>query len=131
MVLILARCLPWYNQLVKPASQSEDLATRVFNNSWFGICWVVFLGILVTKLWWVRNMFLVWWVYGRDAYFRDGVRVLPGKPIRFSTGELAPQWPDIVTGFGFFLVVVFGVSLLVIFGLRLYERFRKRSSIPA
>src|SRR6266567_4933145 len=99
---------------------SKDLATRVFNNSWFGIIWVVFLGVLVTRLWWVRDALLVWWVYGRDAYFHGGVRVLPGKPIRFSTGELVPQFPDIVTSFSFFIVVVFGLSLLVIFGLGLY-----------
>lgn len=76
-------------------------------------------------------MFLVWWVYGKDAYFHDGIRVMPGKPIKFSTGELVPQFPDMVTGFAFFFVVVLGLSLLVIFGLRLYERFRKRSSILA
>ena len=113
-----------------PALRPErDLATRVFNNKWFSIPWVVFLGVVVTRFWWVRNAVLVWWVYGRDAYFRDGVRVLPGKPLRFTTGELAPRWPDIATGFGFFFVLVFGLSLLAVFGLRLYDRFSKTRSV--
>jgi hypothetical protein len=54
------------------------------------------------------------------------LRLLPGKPIRFSTGELAPRWADVATGFGFFAVVVFGLSLVLIFGLRRYERVRRR-----
>ena len=84
----------------------------------------MFLAIVVTRLWWIRDVLLVWWVHGRDAYFRDGVRVLPGKPTRFSTGELVARWPDIATGFSFLIVVVFGLSILLILGLRLYERWR-------
>ena len=74
------------------------------------------------RFWWIRDAILVWWVYGRDAYFRAGVRVLPGKPVRFSNGELAPHWPDFATGAAFFFVVVIGLSLLLIIGLRLYQR---------
>ena len=107
-------------------SSNEDLATRVFNSKSFGVAWVVFLAVVVTSLWWVRDAALVWLVYGQDAYFHRGVRLLPGKPIRFSTGELAPRWADMVTGFGFFAVVVFGLSLLLIVGLRLYERVHGR-----
>jgi hypothetical protein len=43
------------------------------------------LGNCCDAPWWIRDALLVWWVYGRDAYFRDGVRVLPDKPTRFST----------------------------------------------
>lgn len=107
-----------------PAPKSKDLATRVFNNPGFGLAWVVFLAVVVSRFWWIRDMFLVSWVYGHDAYFRDGVRVLPGKPIRFSTGELVPLWPDMVTGGSFFFVTAFGLSILLILGLRLYEHFR-------
>ena len=111
---------------MKKVSPDDDLATRALNNRWFAIAWVVFLAVVVTSLWWVRDAALVWLVYGRDAYFHRGVRLLPGKPIRFSTGELAPRWADMVTGFGFFAVVVFGLSLLLIFGLRFYVRVRGR-----
>ncbi len=76
----------------------------------------------MTRFWRLRDVVLVLWVYGRDAYYRDGVRVLPGKPVRFSTGEVAPQWQDIATGAGFFFAVVLGLSVLLILGLRLYER---------
>ena len=105
-------------------SPEDDLATRVFNKKWFAIAWVVFLGAVVTRFWWVRDAALVWLVYGRDAYFRGGVRLLPGKPIRFSTGDLAPRRADMATGFGFFFIVVFGLSILLIAGLRLYDRWR-------
>jgi hypothetical protein len=103
-------------------SRPKDLPTRVFSNAWFSIGWIVFLAVVVTRFWRVRDALLVWWVYGRDAYFRDGVRVLPGKPVRFTTGALAPEWPDIATGAGFFFAVVFGLSILLITGLRVYER---------
>jgi len=103
----------------------DDLATRMFNRKWFAAAWVMFLAVVVTRFWWVRDVAMVWLVYGRDAYIRDGVRVLPGKPIRFSTGALAPIWTDMATGFGFFFIVVFGLSLALIVGLRFYDRFRK------
>lgn len=100
-------------------------AERAFRNPWFSLAWAVFLGVLVTRLWWMRDALLVWWVHGRDAYFRDGVRVLPGKPIRFSTGELAPLGPDLATGFGFFFALAFGLTAILVLGLRAYDRFRK------
>ncbi len=108
-----------------PARRSGSLSTRVFAKPPFAIAWAVFLGFLVLQFWWVRDLFLVWWVYGRDGYFRDGIRVLPGKPIRFSTGELAPQWPDLVTGFAFFFVVVLGLTALLLLGLCLHQRHRR------
>ena len=82
-------------------SPEDDLATRVFNKKWFAIAWVVFLGAVVTRFWWVRDAALV-----------------------FSTGDLAPRWADMATGFGFFFIVVFGLSILLIAGLRLYDRWR-------
>jgi len=103
----------------------DDLSTHVLSG-WFGGVWVIFLAVIVTKFWWVRNIALVCWVYGREAYFHGGIRVLPGKPTRFSTGEPVPQLPDIVTGFSYFIVVALGLSLLLIFGLRAYERYQKK-----
>jgi hypothetical protein len=106
--------------------QKQDLSTRLLSG-WFGIVWILFLAVVVTRFWWIRNAALVWWVRGRDAYFQDGVRVLPGKPTRFSTGELAPQFPDMVTGFAYFIIVTLGLSALLIFGLRVYERYHRRT----
>lgn len=100
----------------------ETLSTRLFGKTWFALGWVVLLACVVSRFWRVRDALLVWWVYGQDAYFRDGVRVLPGKPVKFTTGELAPTWPDLATGFGFFFVVSLGLTLLLFCGLHLYER---------
>ena len=111
------------------APQPRDLATRALSTAWFAIAWVVFLAVAVTRLRWIRDMLLVWWVYGRDAYYREGVRVLPGKPTRFSTGSLAPDWPDLATGFLFFIVLVFGLTMLLILGLRLYERYHRQRNV--
>jgi hypothetical protein len=102
----------------------RTLPHRIFGSLWFQIPWILFLAFLVMRLWWIRDAALVSWVYGSDAY-RDGVRVLPGKPIRFSTGELAPVWPDMVTGFGFFALVVFGLSGALFLSLSLYCRLRR------
>src|SRR6266850_2955635 len=103
--------------------QPKDLPTRLFDNFYFAISWLVFLAIMTRGVGWpLRNFFLVWWVYGREAYIRDGVRVVSSKPTRFSTGALAPELPDLVTGFGEFIVVALGLTMLLIFLLRLYER---------
>ena len=48
--------------------------------------------------WPLRDVALVYWLRGRAAYQEQGVRILKGKPTRFSTGELVPDLPDIVTG---------------------------------
>jgi hypothetical protein len=74
-------------------------------------------------VWPLRNALLVFWVYGRDAYFREGIRVVKNKPTIFSNGAGSPDLPDIVTGVGVFLITVFGLSLLMIYALRAYERF--------
>jgi hypothetical protein len=73
---------------------SGDLASRLFNRPWFVLAWAVLLAVLVARFWRVRDAFLVWWVYGRNAYFHGGIRVLPGNPGTFTAGELAPQWPE-------------------------------------
>ncbi|HKT87224.1 MAG TPA: hypothetical protein VJQ59_02225 [Candidatus Sulfotelmatobacter sp.] len=77
--------------------------------------------------WPIRNVLLVCWVYGSDAYFHHGIRVLAGKPIRFSNGALAPALPDMITGLGFFFLTTLGLTLFVYAALRSYERhsFRK------
>jgi hypothetical protein len=100
------------------------LATRVFEDRWFQLGWTLFLAAFVTLISWpIRNALLVCWVYGSGAYFRREVRVLPGKPVRFSTGTLAPQLPDMVTGFGIFLITTIGLSLALFFALRFYDRY--------
>jgi hypothetical protein len=108
--------------------QSPDLASRVFENRAFTAGWIVFLFLFqIFVSWPLRNVLLVCWVYGSDAYFHRGMRVLPGKPMHFSNGDLAPQFADMVTGLGVFFVTVLGLTLLLFFALRLYERFSERS----
>jgi hypothetical protein len=112
--------------------QPRDLATRMFAKPAFTISWMAFLGILVTFVSWpVRNIALVCWVYGSQAYFHDGIRVLPGKPVRFTNGVEAPTLPDLVTGFGAFIITVFGLTMLLIFALRFYERHFDRRNPAA
>ena len=100
----------------------------MFKRPAFILPWLGFLSVVLLFVTWpLRNFALVCWVYGSRAYFRDGVRVLPGKPIRFSTGVEAPTVPDFVTGFGAFIITVLGLTLLLVFALRVYERqFRRR-----
>jgi hypothetical protein len=113
------------------SDQQRDLATRTFATPSFAILWAIFLGgILMFVAWPIRNIALVCWIYGRDGYFQQGIRVLPGKPITFSDGALVPLLPDLITGFAFFTAVG-GLSLLAILALRLYERHLGRRATPA
>ena len=105
-----------------PSSENTDIASRVFNNRAFQAGWTVFLFIVILASWPIRDVLLVFWVYGTDAYFTQGIRVLPGKPIRFSDGKVAPVLPDMLTGFGMFFFTTFGLTLLLFFALRSYER---------
>jgi hypothetical protein len=108
----------------------KHLASKVFENPGLATLWVIFLVVvLIFVSWPVRNFFLVWWVYGSDAYFYQGIYVLPGKPIRFSNGEVAPILPDLITGLGAFFITVFGLSLLLFLALRFYERHCRTSKI--
>lgn len=108
-------------------SQPQHLDERLLKRPTFILPWLGFLTVVLLFVSWpLRNFALVCWVYGSQAYFHDGVRVLPGKPIRFSTGVEAPILPDLVTGFGAFIITVFGLTLLLIFGLRFYERHFSR-----
>jgi hypothetical protein len=108
-------------------ARPRDLATRLFHNPFFQLAWIAFLiAVLAFVTRPVRNFALVWWVYGSDAYFREGIRVAQAKPTRFSNGELAPGLPDFVTGALAFAVTVFGLSILPVVALRWYERISKR-----
>lgn len=108
---------------VNEQDTNPELAHRLFKNFYFTISWVAFLAFVMSFVSWpLRNCALVCWAYGSDAYFHHRIRVLYGKPCRFSTGELVPTLPDVVTGFGAFAFTVFGLTLLLIFALRLYER---------
>ena len=112
-------------------ASSSDLATRVFEDHRFQLGWVMFLAAIVVFVSWpIRNALLVCWVYGANAYFHQGIRVLPGKPIRFTNGTLAPQFPDIATGFGAFMITAFGLSLALFFTLRFYDRRFGKSQDP-
>jgi hypothetical protein len=90
--------------------------------------WYILAGVLllVFVAWPIRNIGLVCWVYGTDAYFHKGIRVLPGKPTRFSNGELAPNFPDFVTGMAAFVLTFACIALVVMASWRLYERYTLR-----
>jgi hypothetical protein len=98
------------------------LETRLFGSVLFAVPWCISLALLIRKLWWVRDALLVIWVHGYDAFFVEGLRVLSGKPVRFSNGELAPSVPDFFTGLLFAVVVMFSASFLVVILLRFLER---------
>jgi len=110
---------PTASQVSKPT----DLASRVFEHRAFELGWVIFLLLVLTFVSFpIQRVLLVFWVYGRDAYFHHGMRVMPQKPLRFSDGVRVPQELDILTGVGMFLATTFGLSAALFFGLRLYER---------
>jgi hypothetical protein len=102
-------------------THKKDLATRAFNNFYFTITWMLFLAVVTNLVWPLRNALLVIWVYGRDAYFHQGIRVIKNKPTTFSNGARSPDLPNLVTGFGVFLITAFGLTLLLIYALRAYE----------
>jgi len=100
-----------------------DLASRVFNHRVFPLVWIpILVPVLLFISEPVRLVILVYWVYGRDAYANQGIRVIPHKPLHFSDGTRVPQWLDMVTGFGMFFVTTLGLSLALFFALRVYER---------
>jgi hypothetical protein len=86
---------------------------------------------LITVSFPIQRVLLVFWVYGRDGYFHQGIRVLPRKPLRFSDGVLVPQELDILIGAGMFALTTFGLSFALIFALRLYERFARKQQPSA
>jgi hypothetical protein len=103
------------------------LSERLFYNSKFTAVWMGFLLVVFQLVSWpARNIALVFWVYGKNAYVSGGIRVLPGKPVRFSNGVKVPTLPDMITGFGAFSLTFFGLTLLLICVLRLYERRRSK-----
>ncbi|MFL6590392.1 MAG: hypothetical protein ACJ8M4_09490 [Chthoniobacterales bacterium] len=82
--------------------------------------------ILYWATWPLRNALLVIWVYGIDGY-SAGIRVLAGKPVKFTTGEYAPTAPDIITAFAAFLLAVV-LSLVLIYSItHLYARAIRNS----
>ena len=81
--------------------------------------WSFFVGFVS---WPIRYRVLVGWSYGKRAY-EEGVRVLKGRPLKFSNGELVPQSHDVVTSFAAFFITVIGLTFLLIAVVRLYERW--------
>lgn len=109
-------------------SQPKHLDERLFNRAGFSVPWIIFLAIVLRFVSWpIRNFILVCWIYGRTAYIHDGIRVLAGKPMRFSTGAEVPSFPVFVTSFGAFFITCLGLTMLLIFSLRFYERHSSRS----
>jgi len=103
------------------AATPTDLAYRAFNNPKFVFAWILsLLLILIFVSFPIQRVILIFWVYGREG-FNHGIRVLPGKPIRFSDGVRVPRELDILTGFGVFWLTTFGLSLGLYLALRLYH----------
>ena len=116
---------------MKSVSEPTDLASRLFENTKFQLAWVLWLCLVFEFVGVPFQRFLVvCWVRGLDAYLTQHMRVLPGTPVKFSDGQSVPSFPNALTGFAVFLVVVFGLSLLMFHGLRLYERHFRISSAP-
>jgi hypothetical protein len=112
-------------------SKNADLASRTFQNRAFQVFWALFLFLVAIPMSWpVRNALLVIWVHGTNAYFQQGLRVLPGKPIRFSDGSYPPVLPDMVTGFGVFFLATFGLSLAMIALLHAFDRQSRAKTPP-
>ena len=109
-----------------------DLAKRVFAKRGFAVAWVVFLAaVFGTVGARVANAWLVCWVRGTDAYLHQGIRVVHGRPLKFSDGVPVPSGPEAVTGLVIFLVVFFGLSFLLQFVLRLYDRHCRKPNTNA
>jgi hypothetical protein len=104
----------------------KDLATRVFEKLSFQLGWILILGSVFIFIGLpIQRALVVLWVRGSEAYFHQGIRVLRGKPVKFSDGQLVPSVPDFVTGLAMFMLVAVGLSYLLVFCLRFYERHRK------
>jgi hypothetical protein len=105
----------------------SDLATRVFEHRAFELGWIVFIAAFETFVTFpVQRILLVWWVYGINAFYQNGIRVIPRKPLRFSNGVLVPQGLQIITGFGLFFATFFGLSLTLFYGLRIFDHWHLR-----
>jgi hypothetical protein len=105
----------------KPVSMPLD--HRILKHTPFALAWAAILfAVIVFVAWPLRNMVLVLWTYGSRAYFEEGVRVLPGKPYKFSTGVEVSLLQDLVTGFAAFLIPAVGLTALLILWLQMYER---------
>lgn len=102
----------------KPYTKNDSLGGFTFRNGNIVIAWISVLVALVTFVGWpIRNIALVCWIYGSKYYFVYGIRVVPGKPVRFSNGELVPKFADVITGLGAIFItfiVFFGASMLMI-----------------
>lgn len=105
------------------SNSKKNLAARAFDNFYFVIAWILFLIVVLRLVEPLRKAWLVIWVFGSDGYFRQGIRVANGKPTTFSNGEASPPLPNMVTGFGTFLITVLGLTFLLFCVLRLYDRF--------
>lgn len=110
--------------------QPKSLEQRLFRNKRFELLWLAFLAaVFLFVSWPIRNCLLVCWVYGSSAFFHQGIRVVSAKPTIFSDGTPAPTLPNLVTGFGAFVVTTVGLTLLLVAALRLYERYLKRPKV--
>ena len=76
--------------------------------------------------WPLRNIALVYWVYGPAGYHTQGIRLVKSKPSFFSNGEQPPSFPDFVTGTSAVFGAFFAALAFVTMAKRIYFRYAKR-----
>ncbi|HTI98368.1 MAG TPA: hypothetical protein VL527_05645 [Dongiaceae bacterium] len=108
----------------EPAAQPKDLATRVLSDTKWQLAWMLWLGLIITYVGVpIQRFLIVLWVRGSDAYYQQGIRALPGKPVKFSDGGLVTDLPGFMSGMIVFVFgIMIGLSLLLVFTLRFYDK---------
>jgi len=83
---------------------------------------LLFLVLMVCVTWPLRDIALVYWVYGSAAYHEQGIRVVDSKPTRFSNGQVAPHPADLATGFLAIFAAIIAAMLLTQLCYCIYRR---------
>ena len=108
---------------MSPAEQPVDKVLYVLT---IPLTFVLLFGVF----WPLRNIALVYWVYGRAGYIEKGIRVVGVKHGRFTTGEPLPAIPDMLSGFGTFILAGFTAMLLAALARHLYFLIVPQKSAP-
>jgi hypothetical protein len=96
-------------------------------NPWIYAIFPIALLPLHYVTWPIRDIVLVIWVRGSSAY-HEGVRVPHGRALRFTDGQIIPDFPDLVTGFAAFAIAVVTTAAVTFFIIHLFEQRRLSSS---
>ena len=106
-----------------PQHRPKNFIQRIWAHVPAELPWLVLMGVAMTYIAFpIQRVLLVLWVRGYDAYVHQGIRVLKGKPARFSDGQLVPDFPDFVLAMAMFFIVGIGVTGLYLIFLNRFER---------